>query len=348
MDILSYVNSNAIREHLRNINYEFNSIEAAWLIYWCNHLSYKEKKAAWLELMNVMPDMEFPDDRVPEWKTIYEMTRDYIKLIDKDIECFFKEDVDSDYVYMYSYRYKGSYDQCGRFEKVYRSLEACNNALDTMVARLDNWNEYDGTDTGVDYYLIRKQSLDDPEKLWELMFTPDGNVKEVRMCPVESEAANRVRNWSFERLWFDFPTPFKKGDIVWVPTPDELIRWDCDGGFVLLGLSTWNPIEYIAKHGDSSDMNGFGYFLNPDGTVYQEVMINYMDLEYYEDPYNRHPNERILPALSKFVKGEIGLDFLLCAYKKVHLDIVADDVMLWNWYPKARLDEIQLDIGRDS
>ena len=133
----------------------------------------------------------------------------------------------------------------------------------------------------------------------------------------------------------------------------EVIYQDRDflsfyGGFVIKGLSTWNPIEYIAKHGDSSDLNGYGYFLNPEGTIYQEVMMNYMDLEYYEGPYNRHENERILPALSKYIKGEIELDFFLCAYRRVLLDIATNDVMLWSWYPKVMLDDIQLDIGREK
>ena len=348
MDILSYVHSNAIREHLRKINYEFNTIEAAWLIYFCKHLSYKEKKAAWLELMETMPDMEFQDDRVPEWKTIYEMTRAYIKLIDEDIECFYKEGSDTDYVYMYSYRYKGDRFEDENFETVYRSLEACKNAMKSLFAELDHTEEFDGNNTGVDHYSIRKQALDDPENICELLFTPDGNINKVRRSPIVNDMADRVRNWSFENLWFDFPTPFKKGDIVWVPRPDELLNWDCDGGFVLKGLSTWNPIEYIAKHGDSSDMNGYGYFLNPEGTIYQEVMMNYMDLEYYEGPYNRHENERILPALSKYIKGEIELDFFLCAYRRVLLDIAANDVMLWSWYPKVMLDDIQLDIGREK
>lgn len=348
MDILSFVNSNTIREHLRNINYEFNSIEVAWLIFYCKHLTYIEKKAAWMELMETMPDMEFTDDRVPDWKTIYEMTRAYIKVTDEDIECFYREDADTDYVYMYSYRYNGDWCDDEEFETVYRSLEACENAMCSLFAELDGNREYDSAKTGVEYYYIRKQALDDPENICQLMFTPNGNVKEVSRSPIVDDVSNRARLWSFDNLWLDFPTPFKKGDIVWVPKSDRSINWDCDGGFVLKRLSTWEPLEFIAKHGDYTDMNGIGYFLNPDGTIYQEVMINYMDLEYYDGPYDRHPNERILPALSKYIKGEIELDLLLCAYKKVVLDIISDDIMLWSWYPKVMLDDIQLDIGRES
>ena len=33
MDILRFINSRDIREHLKTIHYQFNSLEAAWLIY---------------------------------------------------------------------------------------------------------------------------------------------------------------------------------------------------------------------------------------------------------------------------------------------------------------------------
>ncbi len=42
MDICSFVNSNAIAEHLRNINYSFTSKEAAWLIYQCKKITLQE------------------------------------------------------------------------------------------------------------------------------------------------------------------------------------------------------------------------------------------------------------------------------------------------------------------
>ena len=46
MDICSFVNSNAIAEHLRNINYCFTSKEAAWLSYQCKKITLQEKHEA--------------------------------------------------------------------------------------------------------------------------------------------------------------------------------------------------------------------------------------------------------------------------------------------------------------
>ena len=56
MDIFRFVNSKDVREHLRDIGYEFNSLEAAWLIYQCRDAAIDEKHKAWNELIATMPD----------------------------------------------------------------------------------------------------------------------------------------------------------------------------------------------------------------------------------------------------------------------------------------------------
>ncbi|MBR3148665.1 MAG: hypothetical protein IKF64_00700 [Eubacterium sp.] len=43
MDILRFVNSNAIREHLKKVNYQFNTLEAAYLIAFCKDSTLEER-----------------------------------------------------------------------------------------------------------------------------------------------------------------------------------------------------------------------------------------------------------------------------------------------------------------
>lgn len=62
--------------------------------------------------------------------------------------------------------------------------------------------------------------------------------------------------------------------------------------------------------------------------------------EYYTGSYKL--NERILPVLSKFMKGEIEVDLLLCAYRKILLDVAAADIMLKSWYSDEVLKELGL------
>lgn len=337
MDILSFVNSKDIREYLKNIGYEFNSLETAWIIYSCHHLSYEKKKFAWLELIDSMPDCEIPKRmNCTGWESLHNFLAQYIRIIDNEIADFNKDEPSGKYVYMYSYLYEGDERWTEDYETIYPSLSSC---LDAYRADIDDLNDtYNPGQTGVLKYRIKRQSLVDVNETFEIECSSDGQLIEIICNSKRSQENSEVIDNSFDGLWFDFPTPFKKGDIVWVPTDANRIQWNCDGGFVLLGLSSWNVSDFIEESGDNSDMNGYGYFVNDNGTIYREVMYNYMDLEYYNGPYKL--NEKILPALSKFIKGEIEVDFLLCVYRKVLLDVASDDIMLKSWYTKEMLEEL--------
>ena len=64
MDVYQYVNSKDIRAHLESIGYQFNALEAAWLVYQHRGITMDERHAAWREIIDTMPDMrvEYADD----------------------------------------------------------------------------------------------------------------------------------------------------------------------------------------------------------------------------------------------------------------------------------------------
>ena len=111
MDIYSYINSRDIREYLRNTEYEFNTLQAAWLIYFCNRFTLEEKQSALSELISTKQDYE----------------------------------------------------------------------------TLKRWNE---------------------------------NVVDIIHSDIITDEMYYILDCSFQELWFDFPTPFEKGDIVWLPPRD--------------------------------------------------------------------------------------------------------------------------------
>lgn len=339
MDIASFVNSNAIKQHLIDIGYEFNSLEAAWLIYRCIRLTYNEKKKAWLELIDTMPDCSIPErHNCRGWDSLHDFLKRVIAITDREIEDFFREEAPGEYVYMYSYFYKGDQTWSEEYETVFPTMTQCLEAYRTDRGDLDETYSPDGT--GVQELRLRKQSLSDPQRRVDLECRADEQVVSVIENSDRTAEESEIAVYLFEGLWFDFPTPFKKGDIVWIPKDDNLIRWNMDGGFVLLDLITWMNCERVRDYGDNWDMCSYGYFVNENGTVYREVSVNYMDLEYYPGPYKL--NEKILPALSKFVKGEIDLEYLLCAYRKTLLDVAADDIMMKSWLPEEMLEDIGL------
>lgn len=341
MDVYDFVNSKDIREYLRSIEYKFGSLEAAWLIAECKKLSLVKKKAAWLELIDTMPDCPVIGRmNCNSWDSLHGMLKEYIAAVEKVSDEFFQESAEGEFVYRYSYLYHDDVSWTEEFDKVFNSYAACYESLRKDIESLDETYFKDGG-TGIVKYVIKKQSLKDTDIQYELEFNGDYELDYIgRSNHYEDWISNVLYN-SFEGMWFSFPTPFKKGDIVWMPKADGFINWDCDGGFVLDYLATWETPEYMKTSGDYTDMIAGGYFVNPNGTVYHEVAPSYMDLEYYEGPYKM--NERILPALSRFVKGELHVDLLMCVYRKVLLDLAADDIMLKSWYSSSLLEELGIE-----
>jgi hypothetical protein len=126
----------------------------------------------------------------------------------------------------------------------------------------------------------------------------------------------------FDELWFEFPVPFKRGDIVWIKSryrPEEADPIVLTDSII---PPRWDRDKYLEKRrnsGDTSDMNIWGYavdmeWYNGYHGVYSEVWWNYMDVEYYrKDLYGV---ERVLKPISNWLKGEFGDDLclLLAAY----------------------------------
>lgn len=344
MDIFSFVNSSDIREHLKKLDYKFNSIETSWLIYQCKSLSYVDKKKAWLELIDTMPDCEIEER---PWcksrKSLHDFLREYIAANDELIEWFYKEELEGRYVYTYSYYYKGDPGWTEEHWTSYPSLQACIDAFYKDI--YDLGEIYGGTpeENGIEEYEFRKQSLDNVEDEMRIRFMGKGEPDFVEFYAELKEEKWEILHDFFEGLWLDFPTPFKKGDIVWEPEDMNNIKWDMDGPFVLEGISTWEPAEYMKRSGDNSDMTAYGYFVNDvDGTIYNEVSHTYMNLEFYKGDCTG--NMKILPALSKYIKGEVDIVFLLTVYRKIMFDLASDHIMLHSWFPKEWIRDVGIEI----
>lgn len=326
MDVFSFINSRDIRDYLKQIEYRFNSLEVAWLIWQCRSMSYEDKKGAWQEVINTMTDCKVESRaNVKGWDSLHSMLRQYISKMDSIIHDFYTKQKDC--VFMYRFLCKGDSEWCENFQTVFCSLDDCNIALKNELSEGYDVIEYE----------IKKQSLQDVNKYWLVSYTAEDHIIDADYFPMK-EKDNSILNCSFAGMWFDFPTPFKRGSIVKENKGNHAVKWDCDGGMVLKEISTWNASNEIRKNGDYTDMNGYGYFVNPDGTVYQESMYHYMNLEYYNGPYEK--NERILKAISMNLKGEADLDFLLCVYRRLLLENATDDIMLTNWFCSEDIEKV--------
>lgn len=217
-------------------------------------------------------------------------------------------------VYFYRTYYKGDRDW-HEDRRIFRMHDDCLRA-----ARED--------DPDLLYIKITKQWIDSEERIDALM-RGDGTLLsfDAEGLPEADSDLFEAFNW----MWFDFPTPFQRGDIVVSPHSFFGYRVGGEEPFILTSLSSWGEEEmlqngYDAKEAeyaekrlfrqresaDGTDMTAHGYFQLEDGTIWAECMHDYLDLAYYrEEPTGVR---RILKLFSAFEKGEIDAELLAKGY----------------------------------
>ena len=308
MDIFRFIHSKDIRKYLQEINYQFNSLEAAWLIYQCRDATLKEKHKAWNELIETMPDCRIEERRKGlAQESLHGFLKKYME-IENRLELEFYEDHHTDtydshkpFVYKFEYLYKdGSKFDWGtvfsRFDAIYESIME--------------------PDEDVVSIHCTKMQVDWPHS-WQIAdLTPSFDLLYLN-SNFENQEEEDIYWDVFDSMWFEFPTPFQKGDIVWDPSRPKGF---CGGPFVITGvcldgIKSERVKESIRTRGDTSEMRVEGYFLNEDGSLYKEVTYNYMDLEFFENALTG--TQRTLLALSSFLNGEIDLALFARAYHQI-------------------------------
>lgn len=305
MDILRFINSKDIREHLRNINYEFNSLEAAWLIYQCKTATIEEKHTAWQGLIKTMPDCVILErSNTKQQKSLHEYLKQYIGLQRNLIQEFYTPT--SDYVYTLDWLEE---DQWLFGRRPFRTVEE----LQKWFARVCKQERH--------AYRISKEEIEGNHFVETLFFKNQLYDCCVSYFPNDYEILYDV----FNGLWFDFPTPFKKGDILCEYDKEGNERSGyCRGPFVMTAITPMGARERTRMYGDETDMNAWGYFQNEDGTIYHESMWNYMDLEYYRGDLDG--KRRILKTLSNHIKGDIDVGLFAKAYHLILCEEHTKDV----------------------
>ena len=331
IDFYQFVNSRDIRKHLQDMDYEFNALEASWLVYQCDAATIEDKHRAWTWIIENMPDMVV----IKRFNCVYreslhDTLKKYMSMEDELLNDFMNI---NDGIYTCEYYVDGETEKSN---KVYFSIDDCIEDVK------ENWDLYDEED--VKYGAYADVTCHIKDRKYSITACYDRDCK-IRSIDIYGTAPNSDYDdllcYFFDGMWFDFPTPFKKGDVVCMYDldPDGPKAFDlCRGLFVLEGIITWDLKEegprsrenYInGKCGDTSDMTAYGYFMNEDGGIYHECTFNYMNLEIYRGKYDGI--RRIYKALSNFIKGKIDIELLLYAYTKIRAERLEEDLSA-NWF----------------
>lgn len=326
MDIYNLFVSKDVREYLRKIGYKFSTEEAAFLVYVNGGMTIKQKHAAWQEIIDTMPNCSLGErlnmKAIPDF---HEFLRKYMKLQNRLIDEFY---CGENYVWQYEFACDDDCDFCGD-NGIFATFSDCMNAIEAEIDDMSN--------TG--HPIRRIQIIKQPfaqtnDYVYKAILTLDGNKQPVDFDPFPLKGEDDDIYMAFDGMWFDFPTPFKRGDIVVseygplghkfgekeIFVLDSLITWDEKEG-VKRGCKQeqckgWDKtVERMKDHGDISDMIACGYFLTDDGNVYSECMHAYYNLEFYRGELKNE--KRTLAALSSYIKGEIGIEQLMNIYRIV-------------------------------
>ena len=313
MNIFNVINSSSIGEYLKNIDYKFSSIEAAFLIWYSKRLNIKEKHKFWEELIETMPDTPINERRntLPQ-ESLHEFLRSYSKLENNLIDTFYKNE--DHVIYTYDFCCHGEHSWC-KSNGYFKTVEECLAALE------------DDRKFNIKQIRLIKNYFGHDNKYVTLYLTAEMEVFSIHENRILSEEDSDLLYSVFEGLWFNFPLPFKKGDILqFADCPYNIFHYNDDKTLVL--VDDLVPSEHLLKlheeSGDISDMTVWGIFCDDMGKFYHECTHTYLDFDLQYMPLER--TQKAMLPLSSYLKGKISVDVFCNAYHIILSEMHSDDM----------------------
>ena len=330
---LEYINSSAIREHLKKLEYRLTPAQCAFLVWQSKRHTLKQKHDAWRDIIETMPDCTVEErSNCRGWDSLHAMLRGYMALDEKILSRFHSEE---DAIYECEFwarsviklRAKDAPrgNECewreagARFRSFARCFEYALKEAQEEMCRFRIIKRY--FDTGADLSCSDPYFSAEYDMSGEMMdyyFT--GSSEFYSLTEEETDFWSE----SFDGMWFDIPIPFEKGDIVC----DNACIYTKGIPFVLLGTVPWYKKEHPSKHGteycDYSDMAAYGYSFDQEQMFFNDdFRVDYLNLEYYPEPL-KGP-ERLLYAYRQLEHKEIDGYILLKIYRSLLAEAAAEE-----------------------
>ncbi len=303
MDIFEFINSEAIGSYLKSIDYKFDSLKMAFIVWQDKTHTLKQKHLAYEYIISRMNDYIITD-KAWIYGTLHQMLTRYMEVENKIISAFMKREKNSVYSYEEVYEDMSTHKN----ERVFSDYEDIKN----------HFTQYE--ECRVCYYEITKKWTDGVRNGHiSVKFSSDGEILQISEKNCSFIGDSHILS-AFEGMWFYFPTPFEKGDIVYVKNKG----YACSdiNPFVLDGIcyDVWDgkTAEIKEEYGNASDMIAFGYFQDENGEICMDCMNDYMSLEYY--PQKLTGKQRILKVISNYLNAKIDIVLLLNSYHTILLE----------------------------
>lgn len=341
MDVYKFINSKDIREYLKKINYEFTPVEMAWLIWQCENMTLNEKHNAWNEIIETTPDMPIKN-RTTDLPSLHQFLKNYMQLQRDIIDRFYNPDKKSVYRYSIYGTYNNS-DEADKSENIYFDFQSC------FESTLDALEELESPKISIE---MRTENIKNRyNEAIEILFTAESNV-------IEDNKVISIINYGnlsdeeydilfvFDNMWFAFPTPFKKGDIVIVPE----CRYECYNPYGCYSVDPFVLVETaydkFKKDGkqlyDYTDMYAYGYFQKSKSLIYDKSVSVYMNMKHYTGELK--DDKRLLKGVSELLKEEIDLKQFTYLCQQVLVEEYVDNHKKAFWF----IDNVLTDKGKPN
>ena len=288
-NLYKYIKSKDVREYLKENNYQFSLLQAAYLIYhdWSTPLSVKHKD--YESLIREYEDCGFRG-YVPSENSLHKAIRKIVDFEKKYLDLFYKEEG------FYSYKI-GKTDISG---KVYEDLNKVKENIETYVNRGIELNIIPRNP----YINIHKQYLGSNRTI-DVLFN-------TKMEPVSVSAyTDEEHKPDFQFCYEALPLPFKEGDIVKDAALDET---DEVNHPMIIIDKNYEAIISGKGHGkidERYDIEAIRGCSIENGKILQRS-IPAMYMEYFKP--NKWAEYRCLQMIQDMIKGNVDLDDFLYAY----------------------------------
>jgi len=123
MNLYNFINSKDMRNYLQEIQYQFTTSEAAFIVYWCKHATLDKKIEAWNEIIKTMPDCSMERRlNMMQIDSFHAFLKDYIALQKQDIQNFYTDD---GYIYRYEYYKTENLERFDGFGMLFSNYASC-------------------------------------------------------------------------------------------------------------------------------------------------------------------------------------------------------------------------------
>ena len=300
MNIYEFVNSRDIREYWLEIGFVPNSLESAWLVYQSNNHTIEERHNFWKWIIQNMPDCEISGKCIetPQ-KSLHKFLSRYMEIEDYLIAHFFLPEAGA--VYTYRALWKSDLEKYDDGTEWHKS-DSIFATFDEAYADATEDNELAPL-----FLEFEKKHLGAHGRSICVRMTPDKKpvfIDEELMLANEEEADIYYNIFFYLHFDFDFPHPFKKGDII------------CPAKVKYKNPRAWDATFAIGEKDENGTPTGY---MAEDEYVYCERIYSYMDFELLEGEPRR--DRRMLLPISRYLKGEIDLALLLGACRMITLEM---------------------------